>query len=319
MTEREWSDLRGLRLLWDRGKKRWVYPLDPTALSWKEELSAKCAAQNQAGDFKHSHIRGYFKSEKCQAEIYYGSSYELRCMFLLENNPQVKFYRRGDVFIDSTNGSRNPDLHVEYVDGIVEILEVKPERRFAKESAVQQQIQETQIYADQKGYRFSVWSEKDSGLRNDRAIINWAKMFIAETTGNTEWIERQKENDRKKAIRHYYKVIAQDKVTVWCDYCGENHEALRLTHDKNLARNGRYICEREGGHIAGSKPKPHLVKENPFAAQGMKQCNQCDRVLTFDCFGKDNGKRDGFASICKECRSQNSLKRYYKKKKEEEG
>jgi hypothetical protein len=223
-------------------------------------------------------------------------------MFLLESNPQVKFYRRGDVFIDMSNGSRNPDLHVEYVDGIVEILEVKPERRFAKESAVQQQIQETQIYADQKGYRFSVWSEKDSGLRNDRAIINWAKMFIAETTGNTEWIERQKENDRKKAIRHYYKVIAQDKVTVWCDYCGENHEALRLTHDKNLARNGRYICEREGGHIAGSKPKKKKV--NPYAAEGKKECVRCHEVKLFEEFGVDGSRSDGYACRCRQCRSE---------------
>jgi hypothetical protein len=97
-------------------------------------------------------------------------------------------------------------------------------------------------------------------------------------------------------------VIAQDKVTVWCDYCGENHEALRLTHDKNLARNGRYICEREGGHIAGSKPKKKKV--NPYAAEGKKECVRCHEVKLFEEFGVDGSRSDGYACRCRQCRSE---------------
>jgi len=312
MTELEWADLRGLKRLWDRGKKRWVYLLDSEAMLWKEKLSAKCAAQNQRGDFKHSHIRGYFRSEKCKAEVYYGSSYELRCMYLLENDPQVRSYRRADVFIDRDGRSRNPDLHVEHIDDTVEILEIKPESRFQKEDAVQKQIEETTVYAAQNGYQFSVWSEKDSGLDNDKAIINWAKKHIAETTGNTDWIEKQLANNRKKSKKYYHKHIAQDKVEVFCKFCNETHTPLRLTYEKNIERNGEYICEKHGGHLAGKKPGKKKV--NPYAAEGKKQCNRCKDIKLFEEFGEDKSKSDGFATRCKKCRAEVATERYQKKK-----
>jgi len=83
-------------------------------------------------------------------------------------------------------------------------------------------------------------------------------------------------NERVK--KHYAEKIATDKVQVYCEYCQVTHEALRLTYDKNIARNGRYICEREGGHIAGSRPKPHLRKANPYEAEGKKECLGCKQV-----------------------------------------
>jgi GNAT superfamily N-acetyltransferase len=100
---------------------------------------------------------------------------------------------------------------------------------------------------------------------------------------------------------YYHRHIATDKVEVFCDYCQETHTPLRLTHDKNLARNGRYICEREGGHIAGSKPKKK--KENPYAADGKKECTRCKCVKTYAEFSPDSSRRDGLCSRCKECRA----------------
>ncbi len=43
MTEFQWADMRGLKKLWDKGKKRWVFLLDPTKKTWKQNLSQKCA------------------------------------------------------------------------------------------------------------------------------------------------------------------------------------------------------------------------------------------------------------------------------------
>jgi hypothetical protein len=111
-------------------------------------------------------------------------------------------------------------------------------------------------------------------------------------------------NERVK--KHYAEKIATDKVSVYCEYCQATHEALRLTHDKNIARNGRYICEREGGHIAGSRPKKK--KENPHAAEGKKECNTCKSVLPLDSFS--SGK-----SMCKGCRAARYKEKYVGKAK----
>jgi hypothetical protein len=311
MTEFDWANVRGLKKLWDKGKKRWVYHLNQNAKTWIQKLSANCAEQNRLGVFKHSHIRGYFTSEKCQSEIYYSSSYELRCLYLLENDLNVASFRRAETFIDSNNKSRNPDIYVVYTDGTVEILEVKPDKRFQKEADVKKQIDETAKFAASKGIKFSVWSERNSGLKNDHAIIQWAKKFIAETTGNIYWLEKQKQNNKKKAKKHYDNVVAKNTVTVWCDFCKQNHQPLRLTYDKNIDRNGRYICEREGGHISGSKPKLHLIKENPYANENKKQCSACKEIKSFDEFGTDKSRRDGYATRCKVCRAKGSNQRYH--------
>lgn len=314
MTEFEWAEMRGLKKLWDKGKKRWIFPLDLTKKTWKQNLSQKCAEQNRKGDFKHSHIRGYFNSKKCQCDIFYGSSYELRCLYLLENNENVLSFKRADVFIDSDSKSRNPDIEVIYFDNSKEIIEVKPESRFHKESDVKKQILETQKYADSIGSRFSVWTEKNSGLANDHAIINWAKRFIAETTGNTDWIEKQKENNKKKAKKHYDLRIAKDTIEFYCDFCKKVHTALRLTYDKNIAKNGHYICESHGGFLAGSRPKDHLKKDNPYAFEGKKQCNECKEVKEFKDFSPDKTKRDRYSTRCKICRAAKYKAKYQEKR-----
>ena len=308
MTEFEWANVRGLKKLWDKGKKRWVYQLDPNAITWTQKASARCAEQNRKGDFKQSHIRGYFKSEKCKTEIYYGSSYELRCMYLLENNSNVASYRRADTFIDSNKMSRNPDLHVIYNDKSIEIIEVKPERKFQKEDYAKKQITETKKYADNLGIKFSVWTEKDSLLKNDHAIINWARKFIAETTGNFDWIKKKKENDKIKAKKHYDNVISKNTIEVYCEYCKTTHNPLRLTYEKNIAKNGTYICEKHGGFIVGSKPKKK--KENPYSVDGKKQCNECKEIKLFNEFGIDKTKSDGYATRCKICRTNSARKKY---------
>lgn len=116
-------------------------------------------------------------------------------------------------------------------------------------------------------------------------------------------------NERVK--KYYHSHIATDKVQVFCEYCQVTHEALRLTYDKNIARNGRYICEREGGHIAGSRPKKKKV--NPYEAERKKECLGCRQVLPFSDYGTDKGRADGYAGKCKECRRVAAKEKYERK------
>lgn len=67
-----------------------------------------------------------------------------------------------------------------------------------------------------------------------------------------------------------------------------------------MSNNGRYICEKEGGFIAGSKPKKK--KENPYSVDGKKECTQCKGIKPFKEFGFDKSRSDGYANRCKVCR-----------------
>ena len=301
LTELQWAKNRGLVRFWDKGKKRWVFSLNKSFVSWTKKLSEKCANQNKNGDFKQSHIRGYFKSLKNKKDIYYGSSYELRCIFLLEQDENVTSYERGECFEDSKGKFRNPDLLVVYSDGSKSILEIKPKNRL-KENDIIDQINESKKYSEIKKISFKVWTEDDSGFDSANKLIDWAKIFLSQQ-GDPKWLQAKKDSAAKRSKKYYQKHIANNKVEVYCEYCKENHNPLCLTYDKNIARNGRYICEREGGHIAGSKPKPK--KNNPYESEGKKQCNACCSVLFLDCFSL--GK-----NICKKCRAARYKDKYKK-------
>jgi hypothetical protein len=305
MTELEWATARGLTRIYDLGKKRWTFLLRD-GLSWKQKLSLNCSKQHEDGVFKHSHIRGYFKSDKNQDNIYFGSSYELRCAFLMEQDADITSFRRCDNFWTGER-FRCPDFFVEKENGI-EIWEIKP-IGWLRDPNVIKQIDDTKAFCNKHGYAFRLWSEQDSELGNEKAIIKWAKKYL-KSLGDVEFAERQRINAIKRSIKYYRNHIANDKINVYCEYCHKKHSALRLTYERNISRNGRYICEKEGGHIAGSRPKLHLQKENPYADQGMKQCVKCQRILPFASFGTDKGRRDGYASRCKECRSAVAKEKY---------
>lgn len=312
MTESQWAKQRGLVRFWDKGKKRWVFSLNESFVSWTKRLSEKCANQNKNGDFKQSHIRGYFDSKKNDKNVYYGSSYELRCIFLLEADDRVISYERGECFEDSKGRFRNPDLLVTYSDGSKTMIEVKPKSRLEEDDIVEQ-IEESRKYSMENGLGFKVWTEDDSGFDDSGKLVDWAKEFLAQR-GDPRWLEAKRASGVKRSKKFYQTHIATDKVSVFCEYCQATHEALWLTHDKNIARNGRYICEREGGHIAGSRPKPHLRKENPHAAEGKKECLGCKQVLSFSEYGADKSRSDGYASKCKECRRVAANEKYAGKK-----
>jgi hypothetical protein len=236
--------------------------------------------------------------------MFFASSYELRCHWQIDQDPDIESYD-SQVFALQCEGmsqDRCIDLIVKYKDGRVLVIEVKPESRLGEE-AVQRQIGDSKAFADHYGWLHKVYTEADTGLGGYGQINAWALKTIKELGLSEKDFEGiRNEKNREKARRFYSSKISQDTVALWCDFCGHAHKPLRLTYDRNIKRNGRYICEKEGGFIAGSKPKKKKV--NPYAEQGMKQCAKCTRILSLDSFGDDKSRSDGKASRCRECRSE---------------
>ena len=270
----------------------------------KNALSIKAAKQHEDGAFPRT-VKGYFESKKSKSPLYFSSSYELRLIYMLENNPDVKEIKT-QISIEIHGKGRCVDAIAEYINGNIIVFEVKP---FYNIENCYQQISDIKEYALQQGWNFQLWSETDSGLEGDKAIWKWAIDYLPYCISNLI-VENKKEKNRNKAIKHYNEKIATNTITFPCDYCKCDHTALRLTYDKNIDRNGRYICEKEGGHIAGSKPKLSLRKINPYSAEGKKKCNACQQILLLNEFGDDKGKADGKATRCKACRAKKATEKY---------
>jgi len=292
-TEKEWAKKKGLVQVFDAGKKRWAF-----RLRIHKEVPLKSRRQ------------GYYETKKALPRVmYYQSSYELKAATILDEMDDVSSYVNQHNF--SMDGrDRITDFIVSWKDGTKTILEIKPERRLEQFKA---QIDDNREYARKNGWKFEVWTESKLGFDSEHYATKWADEFISKIT-KVDFVQERKDRNLTKSKKHYAEKIATDKVSVFCEYCQTTHEALRLTHDKNIARNGRYICEREGGHIAGSRPKPHLKKAHPHAASGCKECLGCKQVLSFDNFGTDKSRADGYASKCKECRRVAANEKYAGKK-----
>ncbi len=287
ITEKQWAELHGLMRVYDAGKKRWKY---------KIQLRRKIKSME-------SRRQGYFNSVK-GGIIYYQSSYELRAATLLDSNDNVVSYSTQIRFV-SKGRERYIDFLVRWKDDSVSVIEIKPIRRIEKCS---EQINDHKCYAEKQGWEFTIWTESELGFSGEHAATKWADAFLS-TINGVDFVAERKRRSCDKTKKYYHNTVATDKVKVWCDYCQQTHEALRLTYERNIARNGEYICERKGGHIAGKKPKKK--KENPYAVEGKKQCNRCKEIKLIEEFGSDKYKSDGLSTNCRKCRAEKSLKKYH--------
>lgn len=274
-------------------------------LSHRKKLSLLTSQSHSENKFENKKRHGWHQSEKAGL-VFYGSSYELRLCYELDVDPSVKTYRTQIPYQVGERG-RCLDCLVTYMDGTKKSIEVKPESRLCEQASIDQ-INDSKEFAESQGWSFEVYTEKTFEM-TDKELRDWSDI-VRSQTGDFDWVEFRKDLNRKKAKRHYLNKIASDKVTVLCEYCKEEHTPLRKTHDRNVARNGRYICEREGGHIAGSKPKLSRRKENPHAAEGRKECLACRAVLDLSEFGEDKSRRDGLSSRCRRCRSASAKSSY---------
>jgi len=274
----------------DSANKKWA---TPEGKRLKKYLAGLTTKRHRNNDFEPTRRRGVYQSKKMGKTFPFQSSYELKAILLLEADDSVKTY---EVQIGFKIDGR--DRSADFLINESKLVEVKP-KRMLQSHKVQIQIMDNMTYADRNGYDFEIWSEAELGFENDREATKWADEEMSKLHG-VDYVEHRKELNRKKAKKHYDEKIAKDTVEVECNFCNETHTVLRKTHEKNIARNGRYICEREGGSIAGKRSKRKKV--NPYAAEGKKLCNGCKDVKLFEEFGVDSSKSDGYATRCKECR-----------------
>lgn len=271
----------------------------------KRKLSILTAKGHTVNKYENAKRQGWFPSKLNDRWMFYGSSYELRFCYILESDKAVESYDTQIGFNWNGRG-RCLDFLIKYKDGTTKAVEVKPEDRLTEQKFIDQ-IKDSREYAESNQWLFEVCTEKTLGMTYQE-IRNWSDEYRKTITG-IDHTKHRLEMDRKKAKKHYDTKIAQDKVEVFCEYCQTTHNPLKLTYEKNIARNGKYICEREGGFIAGSKPKKK--KENPYASEGKKQCNgPCGQIKSFEEFGLDKTKSDGYATQCKICRANKAKTRY---------
>ncbi|MCK9459652.1 MAG: NUMOD3 domain-containing DNA-binding protein [Proteobacteria bacterium] len=259
---------------------------------------------------KTHHVRGWHESPKA-GKIFFSSSYEKKAFLKLDEDLNVKTYYKEKIKISYYNPVKNfeanylVDLEIQYIDDSIKWIEVKP-AAWLDDEVIVAKHKAAQIIAEKSGVLFDVWCEVDlfGAVYNPKHI----ELFVEKLRQSLGICINHKELNNKKSKKHYHKNIIADTIDVFCPYCQITHTALRLTYDKNIARNGRYICEKEGGHIAGSKPKKKKV--NPYAVEGKKQCNQCREVKLFEEFGIDKLKSDGYATRCKKCRCKSANEKY---------
>lgn len=280
--------------------------------AFKEKLSRLTATGHAKNKYENAKRQGWYPSTRTGEWMFYGSSYELRLCWLLDRDDSVVNYQT-QIGFEWNGRGRCLDFLVSYKNGIQKAIEVKPAGRLS-ETLFVEQINDSRSHALSKGWEFEVCTEAELGM-NYHEIRQWADK-MRESIDGINYTEYRMERDRQKAKKHYDQKIATDTVEVYCNFCNETHTPLRLTYEKNIARNGEYICERHGGHLAGKKPGKK--KENPYAAEGKKQCNRCNEVKLFGEFGEDKTKSDGRATRCKECRAAVATEKYRNAKENNE-
>ena len=114
-------------------------------------------------------LKGYFYSLKNDKEIYYQSSFELEAFKILEDSSFVKKYGRCNFYIpyifEGKNRRYMPDILVEYITGIKEIIEVKP--TWATDLGINlNKFEAAKNYSISERTKFSIWSEKELFMEN---------------------------------------------------------------------------------------------------------------------------------------------------------
>jgi hypothetical protein len=277
----------------------------PEGEALKLKLSLLAAQGHADNKFENAKRQGWYPSTKTGKPMFYGSSYELRLCWLLDHDDDVETYETQIAYQWQGRG-RCLDFLVTFVDQSKMAIEVKPVSRLG-EAEVKCQISDSGLHAKSQGWGFDVYTEYNFKMKYSE-LRDWADEFRKTITG-IDYVALRKELNNQKAKKYYDAHIADNKIEIYCAYCRDTHQPLKLTYNRNLARNGRYICEREGGSISGSKPKKK--KENPYAAEGKKLCiGPCGMVKLLAEFGEDKGRSDGKATRCKVCRAEAAKKKY---------
>ena len=270
----------------------------------RKELSIKASKQHVSYEINKYKIKGSCISKKTNKLIAYESSYELRRFWLLDQDDKVidfcsqRYFEIGDLH-------RRIDFFIVFSDGTRKIEEVKPKNMLGNPD-VQRQIKDIKTICEKLGFDFELITEDFFGM-TEKELKKWAIEYRKEIHG-IDISGYYEEKNREKVKRHYRNKKC-GKISFTCSYCKERHCIREIEYKDNIEKHGRYICWKENGHITGKMPKQK--KENKYAAEGKKECVKCCQVLPIDEFGQDKSRRDGLASRCKKCRTEEAKKKYH--------
>jgi hypothetical protein len=267
----------------------------------KRIYSKRTAEQNASTDMNKSKRRVLYQSAKNngQIRVCLSSGEFIACEDILEVDPNVASYEMQTSY-EINNRNRNLDILIYYHDGKKKLIEIKPFKRIIEFA---EQINDARDYAISQGWEFEIWTEKELGIKNWRDARDRADEYI-KTHYRVDYAAYRAEMDRIKVRRYYNKKVSQDKVIIFCDFCKCYHSRLRITYERNIKKNGRFICITENGHNVGKRPAK--VKDNPHGPDN-KQCNKCLEVKAIEEFSK--GK-----AACKKCRAKQYKEKYHEKK-----
>lgn len=122
-------------------------------------------------------LKGEFKSNKCAKIVHFRSGLELRYIIQLEQDPDVvKFdyesfiipYKRRPT--NKRNSKYIPDFIVWYLDGTIEVVEIKPNSKL-KNKNVQVKAQWAKDWCDERGYCYLFETEKTIKISAKQAIL----------------------------------------------------------------------------------------------------------------------------------------------------
>lgn len=288
------------------GRKKMLAETGGFSLEHRRKLSEATILLYKRGfNPKTHHIRGWHESPKA-GKMFFSSSYEKKAFMKLDEDINVKIYYKEKIKIPYYNPVKKleanylVDLEVQYIDDSIKWIEIKP-ANWLDDEVIIAKHNAAKLIAENSGVVFDVWCEVDLfgavfNLKHIETFVDKLRQSLGITINH-------KDKNNEKAKRYYNEHIANDKISIFCPFCQEEHTPLRQTYEKAIVKNGRYICEKEGGHIAGSKPKLALRKINPYAVDGKKQCNACKEIKTFEEFSPDKTKSDGCSTRCKICRA----------------
>lgn len=289
ITEKEWTEQKGLIRIYDAGKIRWVLHLT-------KQLTIKNPISKRRTSYHNSLKAGL---------VYCDSSYELKAAVLLDQDENVITYTNHVPFI-MEGRNRVTDFLITKKNGN-KIIEIKPERRLEE---FKEQIEDNKKYARENNWEFEVWTEKNLGFASEYYATKWADEYLSKIKG-IDYVDIRKQRNLEKSHKHYKNKISKNKIKIYCNYCNEYHEILELCYKKNIAKNGKFICIIENGHLIGKRPKKKKI--NPYAVDGKKQCNACKEIKTFEEFSPDKTKTDGYSTRCKICRASVYKAKYQNK------
>lgn len=288
----KWETLRGIEL--------------------KRILSEKATKQNENDSPEKYKRKVLYKSAKNNSIVICQSSYEfIACEDFLELDENVVSYV-SQVSYQLPNGHfRSLDFILSMKDGNHKVIEVKPKDRI-NDAAVIKQITDNKDYALKNNYIFEVWTEDQLKIPNSKWAIARADEY-RKINYEIDLDKFRKYKHSQRSQKYYQNHIQNDCVVIFCEYCETYHKVLRRSYEKNMEKNPVYVCEKFGGHLAGSKPKLHLRKYNPYAAEGKKMCLGHNELHSLEEFGNDKSRRDGKADSCKKWRAEINKKKYQEK------